>query len=79
MQIESCDLQPQRGQRHSGLLRRDVVIRTVVGTYEVWWDTKLSEYIIKAGKQLCNFHVSDCLMKNIETHLDSEKTGDVQI
>jgi sugar phosphate isomerase/epimerase len=61
------------------VLDRDDVMGIALDTYAVWWDAKLREEILRAGRRLCNFHVSDWLPETRDVRMDRGMPGDGRI
>ena len=59
-----------------GAVRVDDVMGLAVGTYALWWDSRLERQIADAGHHIVNFHVSDWLRETHDVRLDRSMPGD---
>lgn len=57
-------------------LDADDVFGIAVDTYAVWWDPDLAQEIARAGRRICNFHISDWLADTRDLRLDRGMMGD---
>ena len=57
-------------------LGADDIVGIAVDTYAVWWDPEIEAEIVRAGKRICSFHVSDWLSDTQDLRLDRGMMGD---
>jgi sugar phosphate isomerase/epimerase len=57
-------------------LGADDVFGIALDTYAVWWDPELEAEIVRAGRRICAFHVSDWLPDTCDLRLDRGMMGD---
>ena len=54
-------------------------IGLAIDTYALWWEDRLDQKLIRAGKRILNYHVSDWLSDTSDLRLDRGMPGDGQI
>jgi sugar phosphate isomerase/epimerase len=54
----------------------DAAFGIAIDTYAVWWDPDLPREIARAGRRICNFHISDWLAETRDLRLDRGMIGD---
>jgi sugar phosphate isomerase/epimerase len=52
------------------------IVGIAVDTYAVWWDPDIETEIVRAGRRICSFHVSDWLADTRDLRLDRGMMGD---
>ena len=57
-------------------LAAEDAVGIAVDTYAVWWDPELDDSIMRAGKRICAFHLSDWLVDTQDLRLDRGMMGD---
>jgi len=57
-------------------LAAEDIVGIAVDTYAVWWDPDIEAEIVRAGKRICSFHVSDWLPDTQDLRLDRGMMGD---
>jgi sugar phosphate isomerase/epimerase len=57
-------------------LKAEDVFGIAIDTYAVWWDPELPRELARAGKRICNFHISDWLADTQDLRLDRGMMGD---
>ena len=68
---EALDLLDQLGTAHQ--------VGLAIDTYALWWEDQLDQKLVRAGKRILNYHVSDWLADTSDLRLDRGMPGDGQI
>ena len=68
---EALDLLDQLGAANE--------IGIAIDVYALWWEDRLDQKLLRAGKRILNYHVSDWLTDTSDLRLDRGMPGDGQI